>query len=71
MNGIRPLVCAIDYKVPTVDGDYMGRAYPRLYIATPYRKCAVFHVRYPADCLFQSLESLQPHALKLTATAMS
>jgi DUF917 family protein len=38
MNGIRPLLTAITYKVPTIDGDLMGRAYPRLYIMTPYRK---------------------------------
>lgn len=35
MNGIRPLVVGVDYNVPTIDGDYMGRAYPRLYIMTP------------------------------------
>ncbi|EXJ83126.1 hypothetical protein A1O1_06745 [Capronia coronata CBS 617.96] len=36
MNGIRPLLVGKDYNVPTIDGDYMGRAYPRLYIMTPY-----------------------------------
>ncbi|KKY24432.1 putative n-methylhydantoinase a acetone beta subunit [Phaeomoniella chlamydospora] len=36
MNGIRPLLTAIDYSVPTVDGDFMGRAYPRLYMLTPW-----------------------------------
>ncbi|KAF4125452.1 N-methylhydantoinase A/oxoprolinase/acetone carboxylase, beta subunit [Geosmithia morbida] len=36
MNGIRPLLTALHYNVPTIDGDYMGRAYPRLYILTPY-----------------------------------
>lgn len=39
MNGIRPLLTGLHYNVPTVDGDFMGRAYPRLYIMTPYRKC--------------------------------
>lgn len=32
------MVMGVDYKVPTVDGDYMGRAYPRLYIMTPFRE---------------------------------
>ncbi|KAH7024574.1 uncharacterized protein B0I36DRAFT_416023 [Microdochium trichocladiopsis] len=36
MNGLRPLVTATDYNVPTIDGDYMGRAYPRLYLMTPF-----------------------------------
>lgn len=36
MNGIRPMLNAIPYNVPTIDGDLMGRAYPRLYIMTPY-----------------------------------
>lgn len=36
MNGIRPLLTGNHYGVPTIDGDYMGRAYPRLYILTPY-----------------------------------
>lgn len=36
MNGIRPMVVSKDYNVPTIDGDYMGRAYPRLYIMTPF-----------------------------------
>ncbi|RFU34899.1 hypothetical protein B7463_g1495, partial [Scytalidium lignicola] len=36
MNGILPLMHAIHYKTPTIDGDLMGRAYPRLYILTPY-----------------------------------
>ena len=30
------MVAGVDYNVPTIDGDYMGRAYPRLYIMTPY-----------------------------------
>ncbi|RDW74917.1 hypothetical protein BP6252_06059 [Coleophoma cylindrospora] len=36
MNGILPLMHSINYKTPTIDGDLMGRAYPRLYIMTPY-----------------------------------
>ncbi|KAK8154076.1 hypothetical protein BC567DRAFT_276983 [Phyllosticta citribraziliensis] len=36
MNGIRPMLNAIPNNVPTIDGDLMGRAYPRLYIMTPY-----------------------------------
>ncbi|KAL1387424.1 hypothetical protein HDK64DRAFT_330579 [Phyllosticta capitalensis] len=36
MNGIRPMLNAIPYNVPTIDGDLMGRAYPRLYVMTPY-----------------------------------
>ncbi|KXJ86069.1 hypothetical protein Micbo1qcDRAFT_219929, partial [Microdochium bolleyi] len=36
MNGLRPLVTGTDYNVPTIDGDYMGRAYPRLYLMTPF-----------------------------------
>ncbi|KAK6005849.1 hypothetical protein QM012_007491 [Aureobasidium pullulans] len=36
MNGIRPMVTGTHYNVPTVDGDYMGRAYPRLYLWTPF-----------------------------------
>ncbi|KAK7516897.1 uncharacterized protein IWZ02DRAFT_422916 [Phyllosticta citriasiana] len=36
MNGIRPMLNAIPYNVPTIDGDLMARAYPRLYIMTPY-----------------------------------
>ncbi|KAK5128089.1 hypothetical protein LTR85_005206 [Meristemomyces frigidus] len=35
MNAIRPLLTGIHYNVPTVDADFMGRAYPRLYIKTP------------------------------------
>ncbi|KAK5173555.1 uncharacterized protein LTR77_002236 [Saxophila tyrrhenica] len=36
MNAIRPLITGIHYGVPTVDGDFMGRAYPRLYLKTPF-----------------------------------
>jgi DUF917 family protein len=36
MNAIRPLITGLHYGVPTVDGDFMGRAYPRLYMKTPY-----------------------------------
>ncbi|KAK6373611.1 hypothetical protein LTS17_008103 [Exophiala oligosperma] len=37
MNGIRPLLVGSQYGgVPTIDGDFMGRAYPRIYIMTPY-----------------------------------
>lgn len=32
------MVMGVDYNVPTVDGDFMGRAYPRLYIMTPFRE---------------------------------
>jgi len=32
------MVTGVDYNVPTIDGDYMGRAYPRLYLMTPFRK---------------------------------
>ena len=35
MNGLRPLLTGLHYGVPTIDGDLMGRAYPRLYIMTP------------------------------------
>ncbi|KIX01409.1 uncharacterized protein Z518_09135 [Rhinocladiella mackenziei CBS 650.93] len=35
MNGIRPLLVGNSYNVPTIDGDFMGRAYPRIYIMTP------------------------------------
>ncbi|KAH0845037.1 hypothetical protein AYO21_01700 [Fonsecaea monophora] len=36
MNGIRPLLVANSYGgIPTIDGDYMGRAYPRLGLDTP------------------------------------
>lgn len=53
MNGIRPMLTGLHYDTPRVDGDYMGRAYPCLYLATPYRNsphilnlpiltCAVF-----------------------------
>lgn len=39
MNGIRPLLVGSQYGgVPTIDGDFMGRAYPRIYIMTPYRE---------------------------------
>lgn len=38
MNGIRPLLVGNDYNVPTIDGDLMGRAYPRIYIMTPTSK---------------------------------
>ncbi|KAK3076099.1 hypothetical protein LTS18_013925, partial [Coniosporium uncinatum] len=36
MNGIRPMVVGDHYKVPTIDGDFMGRAYPRIYLQTPF-----------------------------------
>lgn len=37
MNAIRPIITGARYGgVPTVDGDFMGRAYPRLYIMTPF-----------------------------------
>ncbi|KAJ3461158.1 hypothetical protein MRS44_009711 [Fusarium solani] len=36
MNGLRPLLTSIHYDVPTIDGDYMGRAYPRIYHSTTY-----------------------------------
>ncbi|KXT17606.1 hypothetical protein AC579_10129 [Pseudocercospora musae] len=36
MNAIRPMVTGLHYGVPTVDGDFMGRAYPRMYLTTPY-----------------------------------
>nr|KAK5438916.1 hypothetical protein LTR18_008351 [Exophiala xenobiotica] len=37
MNGIRPMLVSAQYgQVPTIDGDFMGRAYPRVYIMTPY-----------------------------------
>jgi DUF917 family protein len=36
MNGIRPLLVGNSYGgVPTIDGDYMGRAYPRIGMFTP------------------------------------
>ena len=38
MNGIRPLITGLHYNVLTIDGDFMGRAYPRLYMLTPYRE---------------------------------
>jgi DUF917 family protein len=39
MNGIRPMLVSAQYgQVPTIDGDFMGRAYPRVYIMTPYRE---------------------------------
>ncbi|KAM0420343.1 hypothetical protein ACHAPT_011885 [Fusarium lateritium] len=36
MNGLRPLLTSIQFDVPTIDGDYMGRAYPRIYHSTTY-----------------------------------
>ncbi|KAH9844578.1 Hydantoin utilization protein A [Teratosphaeria destructans] len=37
MNALRPLLTAHHYGgIPTVDADFMGRAYPRLYIMTPH-----------------------------------
>lgn len=36
MNAIRPIITGVNYNVPTVDGDFMGRAYPRLYLKTPF-----------------------------------
>ncbi|KAH7258779.1 hypothetical protein B0J15DRAFT_583674 [Fusarium solani] len=36
MNGLRPLLTSIHYDVPTIDGDYMGRAYPRIYHSITY-----------------------------------
>jgi DUF917 family protein len=39
MNGIRPLLVAHSYGgIPTIDGDHMGRAYPRIGLFTPARK---------------------------------
>jgi DUF917 family protein len=38
MNGLRPLLTSIHYDVATIDGDYMGRAYPRIYHSTTYSK---------------------------------
>ncbi len=39
MNGIRPLLVANSYGgIPTIDGDHMGRAYPRIGLDTPARK---------------------------------
>ncbi|EXJ67931.1 uncharacterized protein A1O5_08545 [Cladophialophora psammophila CBS 110553] len=36
MNGIRPLLVANSYGgIPTIDGDHMGRAYPRIGMDTP------------------------------------
>jgi len=38
MNGIRPLLVGHDYGgIPTIDGDFMGRAYPRIYLHTAHR----------------------------------
>jgi DUF917 family protein len=42
MNGLRPLLTSIHYDVPTIDGDYMGRAYPRIYHSTTYGKLVSF-----------------------------
>lgn len=42
MNGLRPLLTSIHYDVPTIDGDYMGRAYPRIYHSTTYGKLLPF-----------------------------
>ncbi|KAM6518983.1 hypothetical protein FALCPG4_012641 [Fusarium falciforme] len=36
MNGLRPLLTSIHSDVPIIDGDYMGRAYPRIYHSTTY-----------------------------------
>ncbi|KAJ9137866.1 Hydantoin utilization protein A [Pleurostoma richardsiae] len=36
MNAIRPMLTGLHYGVPAVDGDFMGRAYPRSYMKTPY-----------------------------------
>ncbi|KEF56832.1 uncharacterized protein A1O9_07022 [Exophiala aquamarina CBS 119918] len=37
MNGIRPLLVGHDYGgIPTIDGDFMGRAYPRIYLHTAH-----------------------------------
>lgn len=36
MNAIRPMLTGMHYGVPAVDGDFMGRAYPRSYLKTPY-----------------------------------
>ncbi|RSL59960.1 hypothetical protein CEP54_007019 [Fusarium duplospermum] len=36
MNDLRPLLTSIHYDVATIDGDYMGRAYPRIYHSTTY-----------------------------------
>ena len=45
MNGIRPLLVANSYGgLPTVDGDNMGRAYPRIGMETPARKQTTQHL---------------------------
>ena len=36
MNGIRPMLTGLHYDVPAIDGDFMGRAYPRIYLLTPF-----------------------------------
>lgn len=35
------MLTGIHYNVPAIDGDFMGRAYPRLYLLTPYRQRAL------------------------------
>ncbi|KAK5957754.1 hypothetical protein OHC33_000943 [Knufia fluminis] len=52
MNGIRPLLTGIKYNVPTIDGDFMGRAYPRIYILTPYREYLPLPRHLPDDLTF-------------------
>lgn len=49
MNGIRPLLVANSYGgIPTIDGDHMGRAYPRIGMFTPSRK-------HPKSCFEREL----------------
>lgn len=36
MNAIRPIITGLHYDVPAVDADFMGRAFPRFYLKTPF-----------------------------------
>lgn len=36
MNALRPMITATHYDTVTVDADYMGRAYPRIYHMTSF-----------------------------------
>lgn len=56
MNGIRPMLNSIHYGVPTIDGDFMGRAYPRLYILTPFRKSLAPSSLVPSSAVWSLLE---------------
>lgn len=42
MNGLRPLLTGIHWDLPTIDGDYMGRAYPRIYHSTTFGKTSTY-----------------------------